>query len=153
MKAHWWSTGIRIIDIGTRLSWVVSFTPWPLYPHGRSPWYPLVRRPCGPQCRSGRGGEEKNPQPLPGLELPIIQTVAQRHTTELFRLLVVHKYRTEKQNHRNVTTDGFMCIHHAARTRADLWRDTKWSHRKFIIVFTISNDLPRTFHSYLRLLV
>jgi hypothetical protein len=28
--------------------------------------------------RSGRGGEEKNYQPLPGLEPPIIQPVAQR---------------------------------------------------------------------------
>jgi hypothetical protein len=27
----------------------------------------------GPQSRSGRGGEEKNSQPLPGLEHPIIQ--------------------------------------------------------------------------------
>jgi hypothetical protein len=32
---------------------------------------------------SGRG-EEKNSQPLPGLEPPIIQTVAQCYTTELF---------------------------------------------------------------------
>jgi hypothetical protein len=41
----------------------------------------------GPQSRSGRGGEEKNSQPLPGLEPPIIQAVAQRCTTELARLL------------------------------------------------------------------
>jgi hypothetical protein len=40
----------------------------------------------GPQSRSGRGGEEKNSQPLPGLEPPIIQTVAQRYTTELSML-------------------------------------------------------------------
>jgi len=42
---------------------VVSFTPRPLYSHGKSPWYPLDRRLGRPQCRSGRGGEEKNSQP------------------------------------------------------------------------------------------
>jgi hypothetical protein len=39
---------------------VVSFTPWPLYPQGKSPWYPLDRRQGGPQSRSGHGGEEKS---------------------------------------------------------------------------------------------
>jgi len=27
---------------------VVSFTPWPLCPQGKSPWYPLDRRLVGP---------------------------------------------------------------------------------------------------------
>jgi hypothetical protein len=40
-----------------------------------------------PRRRSGRGGEEKNPQPLPGLEHPILQPVVQRYTTELTRIL------------------------------------------------------------------
>jgi hypothetical protein len=35
-----------------------------------SPWYPLDKRLGGPQSRSGCGGEEKNFQPLPGLEPP-----------------------------------------------------------------------------------
>jgi hypothetical protein len=39
--------------------------PRPLYPQGYSPWYPLDRRLGGPQSRFGRGGEEKNSQPLP----------------------------------------------------------------------------------------
>jgi hypothetical protein len=52
----------------TRWRWVVGFTPWLLYPQGKSPWYPLVRRLGGPQNRSGRGGEEKNSQPPPGIE-------------------------------------------------------------------------------------
>jgi len=47
----------------------------------------LDRRLGGPQSRSGHGGEEKNSQPLPGLEPPIIQPVAQNYT-ELSRLLV-----------------------------------------------------------------
>jgi hypothetical protein len=56
-------------------------------PQAKSSWYPLDRRLGGLQNRSGRGGEEKNSQPLPGLEPPIINSVAQRYTTELSRLL------------------------------------------------------------------
>jgi hypothetical protein len=37
-------------------------------PQGKGPWYPLDRRLGGPQSRSGRGGEEKNSQPQPGIE-------------------------------------------------------------------------------------
>jgi hypothetical protein len=55
--------------------------PRPLYPQGKSPWYPLNRRLDGPQSQSGCSGEEKNTQPLPGLEPPTIQPVAQRYTT------------------------------------------------------------------------
>jgi hypothetical protein len=66
---------------------VVSFTPRSLYPQGKSSRYTLDRRLGGSQNRSGRGGEEKNSQPLAGLETPIIQPVAQRYTTELSRLL------------------------------------------------------------------
>jgi hypothetical protein len=58
-----------------------------LHASGKNPWCPLDRRLGGHQSRSGRRGEEKNSQPLPGLELPIIQPVVQRCTTELFRLL------------------------------------------------------------------
>jgi hypothetical protein len=47
---------------------VVSFTHRPLYLQGESPWYPIDRRLGGPQGRSGRGGEEKNSQPLRRLE-------------------------------------------------------------------------------------
>jgi hypothetical protein len=46
----------------------------------------MDRRLDWPQSRSGRG-EQKNSQPLPGLEPPNIQPVAQRYTTELSRLL------------------------------------------------------------------
>jgi hypothetical protein len=58
---------------------------------GKSPWYPLDRRLDGPQSWSGLGDEEINSQPLPGLEPPIIQPVAQRYTTELSRFLSVVK--------------------------------------------------------------
>jgi hypothetical protein len=58
-------------------------------PPGKSPWYPLDRRLCGPQSRSGRGGEEKNFQSLPGVEHLIIQPVARRYTAELSRLQIL----------------------------------------------------------------
>jgi hypothetical protein len=67
---------------------VYSFKYQPLYPQGKRLWYPLDRRLGGPQSRSGRGGEEKNSQLLPGLESPIIQSVAQRYTTELSRIIL-----------------------------------------------------------------
>jgi hypothetical protein len=46
---------------------------------------PLGRRLGGPQSRSGRDGEEKNSQPLPGLEPQIILPVARRCTAEVTR--------------------------------------------------------------------
>jgi hypothetical protein len=52
----------------------------------------LDRRLGGLQSRSGRSGEEKNSQPLPGLEPPIIHSVAQRYNIELIQLLVELDY-------------------------------------------------------------
>jgi hypothetical protein len=51
-------------------------------PPGKEPLYPLDRRLGGPQSHSGRGGEEKNSQPPPGIEhgSPIVRPVAQRYT-------------------------------------------------------------------------
>jgi hypothetical protein len=51
---------------------MVSFTPRPFYPQGKSHCYPLDRGLGGPQSRSGRGGEEKNSQPPPGIESDIL---------------------------------------------------------------------------------
>jgi hypothetical protein len=64
---------------------MVSFTPQSLYSQEKNPWYPLDRRLGEPQSRFGRGGEEEISKPLPGLEFPIVQPVAQRYTTELSR--------------------------------------------------------------------
>jgi hypothetical protein len=75
------------IDLGTGWRWVVSSTPRPLYRRVADPQYPLDRRLGGSQSRSGRGGEETNSQPLPGLEPPMIQPVAQRCSIELPWLL------------------------------------------------------------------
>jgi hypothetical protein len=89
----WKTEGITpcILDLDTTWRWVVSFMLRSLYLQGKSLWYPLDRRLDGPQNRSGRGGEEKNSQPLPGLEPPIIQPVAWLYTTELTRLLFRNK--------------------------------------------------------------
>jgi hypothetical protein len=51
----------------------------------------LDRRLDGLQSGSGRGGEEKNSQPLPRLEPMFIQPAVQRCTTELSRLLLNNK--------------------------------------------------------------
>jgi hypothetical protein len=51
--------------------------PRPLYPQEKNPWYPLDVRLVGPQILFGRGSEEKNSQPLPRLEPPIIQPVGE----------------------------------------------------------------------------
>jgi hypothetical protein len=58
--------------------------PWPLYPQEKSPWYPTDRRLGGPQSQSECSGEEKNSQPLTGLEPPIIQPVAQHSLNYAF---------------------------------------------------------------------
>jgi hypothetical protein len=70
MRAYCGSGGVapRILDLGTRLRWVVNFTPRLLYPQGKSPRYPLDRRLGGPQSRSRRGVEEENSQHLPEIE-------------------------------------------------------------------------------------
>jgi len=50
MKKYWGIRGIasRIVYLGTRWRWVVSYTAWPFYPQGKRPWYPLYRRVGGP---------------------------------------------------------------------------------------------------------
>jgi len=66
MKAYRGNGGIapRLLDLGTKWRWLISFTPRPLYHQGKIPYYPLGRSLDGPQSRSERGGEEKNSQPL-----------------------------------------------------------------------------------------
>jgi hypothetical protein len=67
-------------DLGIKWRWVVNFTPRPLYPPVKEPF---DRRLGGSQSHSGRGGEERNSQPLSGLEPLIIQLATHRYTTEL----------------------------------------------------------------------
>jgi hypothetical protein len=90
MKAYWGSGDITpcILDLSTRWRRVFSFTPLPLYPQGKSPWYPLDRRLGGPQSWSGCSGEEKNSQSLLGLDSPIIQPIVQHYATKLYWLRI-----------------------------------------------------------------
>jgi hypothetical protein len=71
MKTYWGSGGIApgILWPGTSWRWVVSFMPQLLYLQGKRPWYPLDRRLGGPQSQSGHRVEEKNSQPLSGIDL------------------------------------------------------------------------------------
>jgi hypothetical protein len=94
MKAYWgrWGTAPCILELGTWWRWLISFTPWPLYPQEKRPCYLLNRRLGGTQSWSGHGGEEKNSQPLPGLKPLIIQPIAQCYTTELSWLLVLSSH-------------------------------------------------------------
>jgi hypothetical protein len=64
----------------------------------------LAGRLGGPQSRSGRGGEQKNSQPLPGLEPPIIQ----RYTTELSQLVSTN-YPTETNS--RITCNWLYLVH------------------------------------------
>jgi len=72
MKTYWESRGIAtlVLNLGTRLRWVVSFTLRPIYPQGRtltSDTYCLGAL-VGPKNRFERVGGQKNLS-LPGIEL------------------------------------------------------------------------------------
>jgi hypothetical protein len=49
----------RSLDLRNRCRLVASFSPWPIYPRGKRPWYPLGRRLGGLRSQSGRC-EKKN---------------------------------------------------------------------------------------------
>jgi hypothetical protein len=57
-----------ILDLGIRWRSMISFTPLPLYPQGKSPRYPLHDGLAGRQSQSGRCGVEKDCLSLPGIE-------------------------------------------------------------------------------------
>jgi hypothetical protein len=64
------------IHCSTRWRWVVYFTLWPLYPWGRSPWYPMDRRVGGPKNHSGWCREEKILDPTRTQATSFVQPVA-----------------------------------------------------------------------------
>jgi hypothetical protein len=74
MKTYW-GVDVQLHSFLTSkldgVEWSVS-RPGRLTP-GKEPLVPLDRRLDGPHSRSGRGGEEKNSQPLPGHEPPVIR--------------------------------------------------------------------------------
>jgi hypothetical protein len=70
MKVCWgvevWLHAILTLPPGIRWKWVVSSTTRPLYPQGKSPWYPLDRRLGEHQNWYGHDDEKENSQPLTG---------------------------------------------------------------------------------------
>jgi hypothetical protein len=97
-----------ILDLGTSWTRVVSFTPRPLYPLGKSPCYPLDRRLGGPQ-NDLKDVKKRKFLTLPGLELrplgrpPRSQSLyGLRYRGSFLRcvicgylfILVFHKWRT-----------------------------------------------------------
>jgi hypothetical protein len=64
---------------------VVSFTPLPLYPWGKSSRYPMDRRLGGPQNQSGRCGEEKILDPSRSIIIIIIVIITYYSTSPCYR--------------------------------------------------------------------
>jgi hypothetical protein len=57
-----WASGCTdpsFLDLGISWRWVVNFMPLPFYPRGKRIHYPLDRRLCGSQSRSGLHEEKK----------------------------------------------------------------------------------------------
>jgi hypothetical protein len=97
-----WRSGCihpRFLDLGTSWRWVVSFTPWSLYPRGKSPRYPLDRRLGGPQSRPGQYREETI-FTIPRLELRPLGRTARSQW--LYRLIAESiGSQTEKSRKKN----------------------------------------------------
>jgi hypothetical protein len=70
--------GPTILKLSTRLRWMVSFAPRPLYPPVKGPRYPLGKRLSGLQRRFGRCREEKISF-LCRVQNPAVQYVACRY--------------------------------------------------------------------------
>jgi hypothetical protein len=120
MKEYWGSGSIapHILHLGIRWRFVVSFTPLPLYPQGKRPWYTLDRRLHGTKSRSGRGCEQKNYQPLPEIEprslspqpIPIPGSCSQ---TKRLRYYVNPRDNKQQTEGQNCTTRSFIiCTFH-----------------------------------------
>jgi hypothetical protein len=93
---------------------VVSFTPRPLYPRGKSPPYPLESRLNGPQSRSRRHGEMKILDPT-GTRTPtprVVQPVAS-HYTDCAILALIHQvvgsYNPRLQSYRQGSLNSEYC--------------------------------------------
>jgi hypothetical protein len=90
----------HFLNLGTSRRKVVSFTPRPLYPWGKSPRYPLDRRLGGLQSRSGRCGEQKILDPT-GTRTPTPRRPASSQS--LYRLSYPNSHNT------SVTSRFFFC--------------------------------------------
>jgi hypothetical protein len=78
---------------------VVSFRPWPLYPHRKSPWNPLERKLDGPQGWCEHNDEEKISRPLLGLESLIISPYYRiGRLKQLFKYWTSISYETQRNS-------------------------------------------------------
>jgi hypothetical protein len=70
MKLYWGVEELlhSFFDLGIRWRQVVSFTPRPIYPQEKSPWYPFDRRWVGLRAVLDAVVKRKNSQPPPGIE-------------------------------------------------------------------------------------
>jgi len=80
MKMYWESGGIatRILYLGTRLRWVVSFTPRPFHSQGMRPGIHCIESCVGPKPVWTQWWRGKLPAPA-GNRIPVVQPVAQSH--------------------------------------------------------------------------
>jgi hypothetical protein len=69
---RWWSTAPLILKFRAKWSWVVNFTPRPLYLRKRT----RNRSLCGHHKLSGPFEEQNNTLPLQGFKPPTVQSVA-----------------------------------------------------------------------------
>jgi hypothetical protein len=74
----------HFLDLSTSWKWVVSFTPQPLNPWGKRPWYPLDRRLGGPQSWSGWHGENSWPYWDTNSDPSVIQPIASHYTNSMY---------------------------------------------------------------------
>jgi hypothetical protein len=68
MKAYWVGGGITPLILWPRMEVSDQLHARATLLPAKGPWYPMDRRMGESQSRSGRGGEEKASQPLPGIE-------------------------------------------------------------------------------------
>jgi hypothetical protein len=73
----------RILELGTRLRWVVGFTPGRLTPREGAPGTHWIRGWVGPRSGLDAVMKRKFPSPCRDSNPPIIQFIVQRCTTEL----------------------------------------------------------------------
>jgi hypothetical protein len=103
--------------------------PAALPPGKDPPRYPLDRGLGGPQNRSGRDGEEKNSQPLPGHEPPIVQPVVRRYTNgaipaiEIILGILYHKLFL---NYRNIINKA---VTHSFATELRTFRNDQQNYK------------------------
>jgi len=69
-------TALLALNIGDRWTWVVNFTPRPLYPRGKRRGTYQREGWDEPHSWSGQFGEQKNSLPLQGKEPRMVQPVA-----------------------------------------------------------------------------